>query len=85
VLIEPVAHVQPSPGQLWRRADHAGFLPHQCPPLHMTAQEDPKDDIHDWRIRCTVNGESFVFDEWQPFYLKGFEPGTQLGTAGTHR
>jgi hypothetical protein len=44
-------------------------------PLHMTAQEDPKDDIHDWRIRCTVNGQSFVFDEWQAVYLKGFEPG----------
>ena len=44
-------------------------------PLHMTAQEDPKDDVHDWRIRCTVNGQSFVFDEWQAIYLKGFEPG----------
>jgi len=44
-------------------------------PLHMTAQEEPKDDIHDWRIRCTVNGQSFVFDEWQAVYLKGFEPG----------
>ena len=44
-------------------------------PLHMTAQEDPKDDVHDWRIRCTVNGQSFVFDEWQAIYLQGFEPG----------
>lgn len=44
-------------------------------PLHMTAQEDPGDDIHDWRIRCTINGQSFVFDQWQPLYLKGFQPG----------
>ncbi|MFH7242558.1 MAG: hypothetical protein ACHWZW_06865 [Spirulina sp.] len=44
-------------------------------PLHLTAQEDPKDDLHDWRIRCTVNGQSFVFDQWQPIYLKGFQPG----------
>jgi len=44
-------------------------------PLHLSAQEDPKDDLHDWRIRCTVNGQSFVFDQWQPIYLKGFQPG----------
>ncbi|QQE65098.1 hypothetical protein GFS31_17830 [Leptolyngbya sp. BL0902] len=44
-------------------------------PLHLSAQADSKDDIHDWRIRCTVNGQSFVFDQWQPIYLKGFQPG----------
>jgi hypothetical protein len=44
-------------------------------PLHLVAQEDPEDDIVDWRIRCTVNGQSFVFDRWQPLYLKGFQPG----------
>lgn len=44
-------------------------------PLHLVAQEDTKDDIADWRIRCTVNGESFVLDRWQPLYLKGFKPG----------
>lgn len=44
-------------------------------PLHLSAQADPKDDLHDWRIRCTVNGQSFVFDQWQPIYLKGFQPG----------
>lgn len=42
-------------------------------PLHMVAQENP--EISDWRIRVTVNGESFTIDEWQPFYLKGFQPG----------
>lgn len=42
-------------------------------PLHMVARENP--DIADWRIRVTVNGESFTLDEWQPSYLKGFQPG----------
>ena len=42
-------------------------------PLHLLAAGDP--DITDWRIRCDVNGQSFVFDQWQPIYLKGFKPG----------
>jgi hypothetical protein len=42
-------------------------------PLHLIAAED--DSMSDWRIRCTVNDESFVFDRWQPLYLKGFKPG----------
>ncbi|MEB3887096.1 hypothetical protein [Lyngbya sp. CCY1209] len=44
-------------------------------PLHLVAQEDPEDEIVDWRIRVTVNGESFVLDRWEPIYLKGFQPG----------
>jgi len=44
-------------------------------PLHLVAQEDKKDEIADWRIRCTINGNSFVVDQWQPIYLKGFKPG----------
>jgi hypothetical protein len=44
-------------------------------PLHVFATEDFDDGIGDWRIRCTVNGESFVFDKWQAVYLKGFKPG----------
>lgn len=44
-------------------------------PLHLVAQADATDDIADWRIRCTVNGDSFVIDRWQPLYLKGFKPG----------
>ncbi|MBW4644013.1 MAG: hypothetical protein KME23_13675 [Goleter apudmare HA4340-LM2] len=44
-------------------------------PLQILAQEDPNDVISDWRIRCTINGESFVFDRWQAIYLKGFKPG----------
>ncbi|MEM9766587.1 MAG: hypothetical protein AAF892_01730 [Cyanobacteria bacterium P01_D01_bin.71] len=42
-------------------------------PLHLVAQAD--ETVSDWRIRCTVNGESFVFDRWQPIYLKGFRLG----------
>jgi hypothetical protein len=44
-------------------------------PLHLIARESKKDDIADWRIRCTVNGSSFILDQWQPIYLKGFKPG----------
>lgn len=44
-------------------------------PLHVVARENPNDEIKDWRIRVTVNGESFILDEWQPIYLQGFERG----------
>jgi hypothetical protein len=44
-------------------------------PLHLVAQENPQDEIADWRIRCTINGSSFVLDRWEAIYLKGFKPG----------
>ncbi|MBD2357153.1 hypothetical protein H6G41_21435 [Tolypothrix sp. FACHB-123] len=44
-------------------------------PLHLLAQDNSKDDLSDWRIRCTINGESFVLDRWQAVYLNGFKPG----------
>ena len=44
-------------------------------PLHVVAKENPNDDIPDWRIRVTVNGESFLLDTWQPIYLTGFNKG----------
>ena len=44
-------------------------------PLHLVAQENPEDEVTDWRIRVTINGDSFVLDQWQPIYLKGFKPG----------
>jgi hypothetical protein len=44
-------------------------------PLHLIAQESEEDDILDWRIRCTINGKSFMIDRWQPIYLTGFKPG----------
>lgn len=44
-------------------------------PLHLVAQESSDDEIADWRIRVTANGQSFVLDRWQPVYLKGFKPG----------
>lgn len=44
-------------------------------PLHLVAREAKQDDVADWRIRCTINGSSFLMDEWQPIYLKGFKPG----------
>lgn len=44
-------------------------------PLHLVAQENPQDEIADWRIRCTINGNSFVIDHWEFIYLQGFKPG----------
>ncbi len=44
-------------------------------PLHFVAQNDPDDDIVDWRIKATINGENFLIDTWQPIYLQGLEPG----------
>ncbi|MBC5795291.1 hypothetical protein H5968_09055 [Sphaerospermopsis sp. LEGE 00249] len=44
-------------------------------PLHLMAEDHPEDTMSDWRIRCTINGESFIFDTWQTVYLKGFKPG----------
>ncbi len=42
-------------------------------PLHEVAQGDGA--IADWRLRCTINGQTFVFDRWQPIYLTGFKLG----------
>lgn len=44
-------------------------------PLHFLASADPEDDIPDWRIRATINGESFLIDRWEPIYLTGFKEG----------
>ncbi|MBW4434880.1 MAG: hypothetical protein KME28_24990 [Pelatocladus maniniholoensis HA4357-MV3] len=44
-------------------------------PLHLLAKDNPDNLFADWRIRCTINGESFVLDSWQAVYLKGFKPG----------
>ncbi|MGY6528717.1 MAG: hypothetical protein ACXITR_02195 [Cyanobacterium sp.] len=44
-------------------------------PLHLVAQESQEDGIQDWRIRVTVNGETFLLDTWQPIYLTGFNKG----------
>jgi hypothetical protein len=44
-------------------------------PLHLVAKQSPDDEIKDWRIRVTVNGENFVLDNWLPVYLKGFQKG----------
>jgi hypothetical protein len=44
-------------------------------PLHILAKDNPDSAIADWRIRCTINGESFIIDRWQSLYLKGFKSG----------
>jgi hypothetical protein len=42
-------------------------------PLHAIAKSNP--ELKDWRIRATVNGTSFILENWQPIYLTGLEPG----------
>lgn len=42
-------------------------------PLHIAALED--EGVTDWQIRATVNGQSFLIENWQPIYLKGLKPG----------
>lgn len=42
-------------------------------PLHVAAKENP--ELADWRIKATINGESFLLDDWQSIYLKGFQKG----------
>jgi hypothetical protein len=44
-------------------------------PLHGVDEEEADSGLQDWRIRVTVNGESFVVDSWQSLYLKGFNEG----------
>jgi hypothetical protein len=44
-------------------------------PLHLVAQEDADDEIMDWQVRCTIDGETFTIDRWDPIYLKGLKPG----------
>lgn len=44
-------------------------------PLHLVEKENTNEGFSDWRIRVTINGESFVFDRWQAVYLKGFQTG----------
>lgn len=44
-------------------------------PLHLLARERDDDEIVDWKVRVTVNGDSFLLDDWQSIYLKGFRRG----------
>lgn len=42
-------------------------------PLHEIAQNN--NNITDWRIKATIDGTSFIIDNWQPIYLTGLKPG----------
>ena len=44
-------------------------------PLSSVVGEVPEYEIADWHIRVTVNGTSFITDQWEPLYLQGFYPG----------
>jgi hypothetical protein len=45
-------------------------------PLHLAAIAD--ENLTDWRIRVSLNDDSFLVDQWQPIYLKGLKPGKNL-------
>jgi len=42
-------------------------------PLHAIAKNNS--NLLDWRVRATVNGTSFILEDWQSIYLKGLKPG----------
>jgi len=42
-------------------------------PLHSMAQSNP--NLSDWKIKTTVNGDSFFLENWQPVYLTGLNKG----------
>jgi hypothetical protein len=44
-------------------------------PLKFSNVTNESDNLQDWRIRVTVNGESFLLNTWEPIYLKGFDKG----------
>ena len=44
-------------------------------PNHSLARKNSEDEIKDWHIKVTVNGESFLVDDWKSIYLEGFERG----------
>ncbi len=44
-------------------------------PLRLPNTANGDNNLQDWRIRVTVNGESFLLDTWEPIYLKGFDKG----------
>ncbi|MGL6337780.1 MAG: hypothetical protein ACRC80_01410, partial [Waterburya sp.] len=35
----------------------------------------PKTNHQPWQVKATINGTSFMINDWQPHYLTGFEPG----------
>ena len=49
----------------------------QNAPLHLLTQDLDKaeDPNNDWKVRATIDGQSFIFDRWEPMYLQGFKQG----------
>jgi hypothetical protein len=42
---------------------------------HSVARKNSDDKIPNWGVRVTINGETFILENWQSVYLKGFKPG----------
>jgi hypothetical protein len=45
------------------------------PPVQPIDSEEVVEDTVDWKIQMTLNGESFLIDQWQPIYIKGVKSG----------
>ena len=44
-------------------------------PNEQIIRDSSREGLPPWRVKATVNGESFVLDQWQPVYLTGFKEG----------
>ena len=44
-------------------------------PSEQIVKNSATEGLPTWRVKATVNGESFIIDQWQPVYLTGFKEG----------
>jgi len=44
-------------------------------PDGVTSFASKNTDHPEWQVKATVNGTSFIIENWQPYYLTGFKPG----------
>ena len=44
-------------------------------PNEQIIRDSSREGLPPWRVKATVNGESFILDQWQPVYLTGFKEG----------
>ena len=44
-------------------------------PSEQIVKNSATEGLPNWRVKATVNGESFIIDQWQPVYLTGFKEG----------
>ncbi len=47
-------------------------------PFEQLVTNSATEGLPPWRVKVTINGESFLLEQWQPVYLTGFEIGKNL-------